>query len=80
MRHTHATLLLESGVPLHVVASRLGHTDPMVTASMYAAVTPQHEDAAAGVYSDWLESEPDVNAESESAGCWTTVRHANPRN
>ena len=41
----------------------------MVTASIYAAVTPQQEDAAAGVYSDWLASEPDVNADSESAGC-----------
>lgn len=78
MRHTHATVLLESGVPLHVVASRLGHKDPIVTASIYVTVTPKQEDAAAGVYSDWLASEQDVNA--ESAGFWTTVRHANPRN
>lgn len=37
-RHTHATHLLAAGVPLHVVAARLGHHDPMVTASTYAHV------------------------------------------
>ena len=28
LRHVHATLLLKAGVPVHVVASRLGHADP----------------------------------------------------
>jgi len=28
LRHTHATMLLRDGVPVHVVAKRLGHKDP----------------------------------------------------
>lgn len=39
LRHFHATQLLRAGVPLHVVAQRMGHRDPMVTASIYAHVT-----------------------------------------
>ena len=47
-RHLHATMLLQAGVPLHVVAHRLGHKDPMVTATIYAHVlTEQAADAAA---------------------------------
>ena len=41
LRHTHATLLLEAGEQLHVVAERLGHKDAMVTATIYAHVTPK---------------------------------------
>jgi integrase len=37
-RHAHATHLLAVGVPLHVVAARLGHTDAMVTATVYSHV------------------------------------------
>lgn len=41
-------MLLQAGVPLHVVAHRLGHKDPMVTATIYAHVlTEQAADAAA---------------------------------
>jgi integrase len=39
LRHFHATQLLKAGTPLHVVAHRLGHRDPMVTATTYAHVT-----------------------------------------
>jgi integrase len=28
LRHLHATTLLLAGVPVHVVAARLGHADP----------------------------------------------------
>jgi integrase len=31
LRHIHATTLLLSGVPVHVVAARLGHADPAIT-------------------------------------------------
>jgi integrase len=31
LRHTHATLLLRAGVPVPIVAKRLGHKDPSVT-------------------------------------------------
>lgn len=30
LRHLHATTLLLSGVPVHVVAARLGHADPAI--------------------------------------------------
>lgn len=46
LRHTHATWLLEAGVPLHVVAERLGHKDAMVTATIYAQVTGKQSRAA----------------------------------
>jgi integrase len=31
LRHLHATTLLLSGVPVHVVAARLGHADRAIT-------------------------------------------------
>ena len=31
LRHVHATTLLLAGVPVHVVAERLGHADPSIT-------------------------------------------------
>ena len=46
LRHVHTTHLLLAGVPVHVVAERLGHADPSVTLRVYAHVLRQH---AAGV-------------------------------
>jgi integrase len=42
LRHLHAT----TGVPVHVVAARLGHADPAVTLRVYSHVPREH---AAGV-------------------------------
>ena len=53
-RHTHATLLLEAGVPAHVVAKRLGHKDVTTTFKVYAHVTEKMEDGAADQYAKWL--------------------------
>lgn len=50
LRHTHATWLLEAGVPLHVVAERLGHRDAMVTATIYAQVTGKQSRGASDVF------------------------------
>lgn len=48
LRHTHATLLLQGGEPLHVVSRRLGHANEAFTARQYAHVMPgQQADAAA---------------------------------
>ncbi len=44
LRHVHATVLLTAGVPVHVVAARLGHADPSITLRVYAHVL--QEDAA----------------------------------
>lgn len=43
MRHSHATALLLSGVPVHVVSRRLGHADVQTTLNTYAHVTEEAE-------------------------------------
>lgn len=50
LRHTHATLLLREGVPVHVVAKRLGHKDPSVTLSVYADAIPEDDGRAVDVF------------------------------
>lgn len=42
-RHTHATALLLSGVPVHVVSRRLGHRDVQTTLNTYAWATEDSE-------------------------------------
>ncbi len=48
-RHTAATLMLASGVPVKVVQEMLGHSLPTITLSIYADVLPGmgHEAGAA---------------------------------
>ncbi|MCS4486340.1 site-specific integrase [Staphylococcus americanisciuri] len=41
LRHTHATLLLESDVPMKVIQERLGHKTMAVTEQVYSHVTEQ---------------------------------------
>lgn len=50
LRHTHATVLLRSGVPVHVVAKRLGHKDPSVTLNVYADAIPEDDASAVDVF------------------------------
>jgi integrase len=50
LRHIHATTLLLAGVPVHVVAARLGHADPAITLRVYAHVINAAETAAADVF------------------------------
>src|SRR6185312_3916662 len=52
LRHLHATTLLLSGVPVHVVAARLGHADPAITLRVYAHVIRNAEAAAADIFAD----------------------------
>jgi hypothetical protein len=42
LRHLHATTLLFPGVPVHVVAARLGHADLAVTLRVYSHVLREH--------------------------------------
>ncbi|MCA2181163.1 site-specific integrase [Nonomuraea glycinis] len=49
LRHIHATTLLLAGVPIHVVAARLGHADPSITLRVYAHVIRAAEASAADV-------------------------------
>jgi integrase len=48
LRHTSATLLLAAGVPVHVVADRLGHAKASMTLDVYSHALPDMQrDAAA---------------------------------
>lgn len=49
LRHTHATLLLEAGVPVKVVSERLGHSSTAFTMDAYAEVTPGQQREAAEI-------------------------------
>jgi integrase len=48
LRGTHETLLLDAGVPVHVVAARCGH-DPAVLLRSYAKRTRKADTSAAAV-------------------------------
>ncbi len=54
LRHLHATLLLKAGVPVHVVANRLGHADPAITLRVYAHVLDDQASQAATVFEQAL--------------------------
>jgi integrase len=47
LRHTHATLALAAGTPVHVVSRRLGHKSIQITLDLYAHVLPGQDQAAA---------------------------------
>jgi hypothetical protein len=50
LRHSHATTLLLAGVPVHVVAARLGHADPSITLRVYAHVISDQLTEAADIF------------------------------
>jgi integrase len=50
LRHIHATTLLLAGVPVHVVAARLGHADPSITLRVYAHVISEQLAEAADIF------------------------------
>ena len=54
LRHTHATQLLQGGVPVHVVAQRLGHASPMVTMTVYAHVLKRADDQASQIAGEMI--------------------------
>jgi len=48
LRHTCATLLLQAGIPVHVVSERLGHKGVEITMNVYGHVLPSmHEEVKA---------------------------------
>jgi integrase len=55
LRHTHATLLLLAGVPVHVVSERLGHASPVITMQVYAHVLPGSQREAADLFASLIE-------------------------
>jgi integrase len=50
LRHLHATTLLLAGIPVHVVAARLGHADPAVTLRVYSHVLREHAVSVGDVF------------------------------
>ncbi len=50
LRHTHASLLLQAGVPVKVVSERLGHATVMITLETYAHVMPGMQAEAAATF------------------------------
>ncbi len=54
LRHLHASLLLKAGVPVHVIAHRLGHADPSITLRVYAHVLDDQASHAATVFAEVL--------------------------
>jgi integrase len=56
LRHLHATTLLLAGVPVHVVAARLGHADPAVTLRVYAHVLREQAASVGDIFAQAVET------------------------
>jgi integrase len=68
LRHVHATHLLLAGVPVHVVADRLGHADPAITLRVYAHVLRQHAAGVADVFTAAIEPGHDATPAAANNG------------
>ena len=55
LRHTHASLLVAAGVPIKVVAERLGHGHPGFTMHTYQHLLPGMSAAAATKFADLID-------------------------
>jgi integrase len=56
LRHLHASALLLAGVPVHVVAARLGHADPAVTLRVYSHVLREHAASVGDIFAQAVET------------------------
>jgi integrase len=54
LRHTHATLMLESGIHAKIVQERLGHSNITTTLNIYSHVTPTMQDDAVSRLTDYV--------------------------
>ncbi|MEI2833919.1 MAG: site-specific integrase [Acidimicrobiia bacterium] len=54
LRHTHATLAMQAGVPIKVISERLGHESPAFTMKQYAHVLPTMQAEAASLVADFV--------------------------
>jgi integrase len=68
LRHVHATMLLVAGVPVHVVAERLGHADPAITLRVYAHVIRQHADGVAATFAAAVDGDPATDDDDDPDG------------
>lgn len=54
LRHTHATMLLESGAPLKAIQSRLGHSSSAMAMQVYTHGTDKLDRQTALIYDEFL--------------------------
>jgi integrase len=54
LRHTYATDLISAGVEIFTVAKLLGHTDPKITARVYAHLSPEYRRSEMEKYQNYL--------------------------
>ena len=54
LRHTHATLSLKAGVPVHVVSRRVGHASARMTLDTYAGHLPDDSAEAAAAFATYV--------------------------
>ena len=47
LRHTHATLLLQQGIPIKYISERLGHSSTKITEDIYIEYLQEHDDTVA---------------------------------
>lgn len=53
-RHTHASLLFESGITMELVKERLGHSDIQTTVNIYTHVTQKNKDKTAKKFAQYI--------------------------
>lgn len=53
-RHTHASLLLQAGVPIKEVSERLGHKDIKITLDIYSHVMPEEAKQTASKFANFV--------------------------
>ena len=61
LRHTHATMLIESGVPVKTVQERLGHTNIETTLQTYVHNTKIMESSAVDIFESMISEQPKAN-------------------
>ena len=54
LRHYHASVLLEAGVPVKIVSERLGHASAKMTLDVYAHVMDQQQDKAVAALEEYM--------------------------
>ncbi len=53
-RHTHASLLLQAGIPIKEVSERLGHKDITITLEIYCHVMPEEKEKTAAKFASFV--------------------------
>ena len=54
LRHTHASLLLQLGVPIKTISARLGHASVTTTLDTYAHLLPAMDRGTADTFAEIL--------------------------